>query len=422
MKDAKRDTKNIFYLRKNRFNPLGRIKPIRTVLQIFRTTTFSPNICTLARLQSQSISSSRPFSGTYVFSCNRHRKNREFTIADSQWAYTTASGITRVPSPGYITHFSLAFRQIAPQQFTNSTRQSKETPLLFTWTAIQCNNRHRHNCSDDLWASRGSCSWIYSQATTWQTLICPDNFQRRPYWTIAWSGTTERRRSRYNRSMAFSRKHPGQIAFNNRNQQNTGSAGWSILRQRHNKEARRQREPLCHCCQDDATIEKSNAFRQISRICRRLGSSRICLFPVQLEPASPFRCNPQASQIRVGRYSTETLHNRPLYLSQSFGRGQSRSYTRIGVSFLLRQGISRTLTAGIQKRSEHGQNSNTELLGEFRLYGNDSLGIRFGSCVSVSLFAERIPALEYFYASQGTLVVASRMRKTWEQQYSSVTS
>lgn len=302
MKDAKRNTQDTFYLREDRLNPLGRIKLIRSILQISWAKTLPANICTMAGLQSQSISSRGSFSGTYIFSCHRHWENRELAITHPQWAYTAATGTTRISASGYFTNVSLAFRQISSEKFANSTQQSKEAPLSFTWAAIQRDNRYRYNGSYDLRAPRGCCRWIYSQEAARQTFLCSHYFQRRPYWTIAWSRTAERQCTCNNRGMAFPRKHYRKTTINNCDQQNTDSARWRILRQRYNQKARRNKDSLCHCCQNDSAIEKSNAFRQISRIRRRMGSGRICLLSVQLGSSSSFRGNSQATQVRTGRY------------------------------------------------------------------------------------------------------------------------
>lgn len=409
--NAKRYKKDIFYLRENRFNPMGRVKPICTVLQISCIKALSSAFSALAGLSSQDISSGRYISCTHLCHSSRNWQSGEYSITDSQRSYSATSWTTGIPTPGHTANISMEIRQEIPQQFTDSTRQVAKELLSKSRVNVHCNDRHRYDRSYDLWTSGWCCRWIYSQAATRQTFICSHYFQRRPYWPIAWSGTAERQCARDNRSMAFLGKYPGKTASNYCYWQNTSPAGRGILRQRYNQETRRKEDSLCHCRQNDQTTQKSDAICQLLRIRQRMGSGRIFIFTVPLESTSSLYSHSQTQRAGTGRYPAETFHHGALHISQSVGYWKSWTYTGISLSLLLRQGLSGTLDKRVQKHSQYGKDSKPVLLGKCCIHRNDFLGIRSGACVSAPLPAKRISAMEYFHTSQRTLVAASGMHK-----------
>ena len=110
VKSAKRTSFHPIYIRRERFDPIWRSVPFSSVLQIHWTETLSTDICPLACLLLQNLSSSRYFSGAPLCYCCRYRKNRKYTILDPQWSDSTNSGAARISPSGHFENFPLAIQ------------------------------------------------------------------------------------------------------------------------------------------------------------------------------------------------------------------------------------------------------------------------------------------------------------------------
>lgn len=186
VEDAKRTQKVQVYIRSKRIDSLGRTEPFCTVLQILWSQTLSANLCPLASLSLQNLSSSRYFFSSYLRDCCRYRTNREYSISHSQWTHPSYSWTSGIPSPRHIKNISVAFPAKELAKPSICTRPIQSRTFATTWITLF---RHRR-CGYDpqcllvqtsnggLRTARTSEQGLQPQIP-WKTFLCASAFQRR---------------------------------------------------------------------------------------------------------------------------------------------------------------------------------------------------------------------------------------------------
>lgn len=415
MTNAKRPAKNRFYIREKRFNPLGRTDSICAVLQIAKSKTPPATLCALARIPSQTILSRRPFAYPYIRHYRRDRQNRKYPVSYSQWLYSASFRPAGIPSQGYFKNFlmEIQFRE-SPEPSTRP-RQIQRSAVSTAGNNLLSHYRRGYDSADCLWASRISSNGLQPQIPR-ETLLRPAHFQRRPDWPFSINATKTRQSSPCQGGSGIFRAGYRKTAQYYSFIQNPHAPRRFFLRQRNNTIFRREKHKIRYSCQNLRSAEITDALCPLPRIYQRLGSSGFYLSGLKLQERTPF-CRHQAAQITgTGRSATKPFYFQELRLSQGFNY-QLRNYSGSSLALLLQQRLPGTFTSRIQKFFLYGSNSHQKFLGKRRLYGDDSLGIRFNNSFSIPMFTQRASALEYFNASQRALVAAGRMGQARQQQY-----
>lgn len=418
VKYAKRTQKIQIYIRSHRPNPLGRACSFQPVLQIHWSQTFSADLCPLACLLSQDLSSGRCFPGSYLCYCHRHRKNSKYPITDSQRAHSADPGATRVPTSGHVEDFSLEIQLPKPPKPTTSPRQVPERTLFSSGTALFCHHRRGYDSPDCLWPSRVSQYGLQSQIP-WEAFLRSAYFQRRQNRPFAFAPIKSWQYPSCKRGMGIFRTYHRKTSFHYGLIQNSHSSGCLFLQQGYHTAFRREKYWLRHCFQNAQISKVADTFRPLPRICQRLGGSRICLSGLKFQKRTSFYCHQTTNLPRTRGGPKKSFYLPKLCLSQGLSH-QLRYQSRSSMAILLQQRLSRTPASGIQKFPFHGSNSNQKFLGKRCLHGNDPLGIRFGFGFPTSMSAKGNSTLEYFNASQRTLVVTSAVGQACQPQYSMV--
>lgn len=414
---AQRSPKVSFSLRENRVDSLGRIESFYPVLQIFRSTLLSSTSRSMAALFPSEILSGRSSPGSYLCHRSWHRPNREYPIPSLQRIDSPPSRSARIPSPRYPKNIPMAIQQNTSDISANSSRQIQKRAGPTVKFAVQRRYRCRYNQPDYVWPSRRRGCRLSAQKASWQILLCADYFQRGQNGLKFGHGTALRQRQSLHRGMAVFGANPQQTPFDHSGQSHTTQTGRRFLRQGYYTTPGREKLGICHCCQNDNTSQRTDGLCSLSRIRPRMGSRRVYIYSFSLEQRTSFRGYPQTTGHRTRGHSETSFYFQALHLSQSIGRRQPCTHSRICLSFLLRQGIPRTPLAGIQRFIQHGSDSYPKLLGQCRLHGNDPMGLRSGLGFSIPVFAQRSSTLEYIHITPRVVVVASRMGQKRNQQY-----
>src|SRR5262245_34146548 len=101
VEDAQRPPKIRIYIRAEGLDPLRRLEPFSTVLQILASALFSPAQCALARVRPPCLSSRRFVPGAHRDDRLGVGSHRKCPIADPQRIHSTDPGFVRFPAPGH---------------------------------------------------------------------------------------------------------------------------------------------------------------------------------------------------------------------------------------------------------------------------------------------------------------------------------
>jgi len=265
MENAKRTEKIPFYIRENRFNSMGRIKPICTVLQIFRPALLPAALCPLAILSPSQLSSLRSFSIPHLCHCSRYRKNREYPITHSQWPHSSNFRFARIPTQGYLKNIPLEVQLARSSKSSICPRQIQSRIVSSFGTILFRNHRCGYDSFDCFRTSRVFPYGLQPQIP-WEALLCPAHFQRRPPWAFPGDGAKSRQCLSNHWGMEFLRTYHRETTKHNRIFQNSHSAGCVILQQRHYPLIRRETYRIRHCCQNAQTAKITNSLCPLPRI------------------------------------------------------------------------------------------------------------------------------------------------------------
>lgn len=415
LQSEKRPRKIQIYIRSNRFNSLGRSCPFQTVLQIYWPQTLSANLCSLACLPSQKLSSCRPFSCSHIRYCSRYWKNSKYSVTHFQWAYPSHSRTSRISTSGHLENFPLEIHPPKSSKSTANPRQIPNQTIQASRITLLCYHRCGYDSVDCLRTSRVCPNGLQSQIP-WETFLCSTYLQRRQNRFFSIIGVKTWQCPSFKRGMDILRTHHRKTAQHNGFFQNPYPSGCILLQWKDSTTFRREKYRICHCCQNVKTPEVANRFFPIPRICQRLGSNRIYFPSSKFQKGTSLYCHQTPQIVRTRRSPKKSFHFQKLCLSQSISY-QFRSYSRRCLAILLQQRFSRTFAPGVEEFFFHGSNSNSQLPCKCNLHGNNSLGIRFGFSFSISMSARKDTTLEHFNTSPRTLVVTSRVGQTWRSQY-----
>src|SRR3989338_5812850 len=271
---AKRPKKIQIYICCHRLNPLGWAKSFFTVLQISKPQILSPAPNSLAPLPPQELSSCRPFLVSYLCNSSRHWKNSKYSIAYSQLTYPANPWTSRVPSPGYLENFSLEIQFANSSKPSTFSRQIPKPAIRSPWTGLFRHHRCGYDSFDCLRTSRVFPDGLQPQIS-WETFLRSPYFQRRPTWAFTGDGAKSWQCLSHHWGMELLRAYHRETAKHYILFQNPDPAGCVILQQRHYPLIRRETYRICHCCQNAQTAKVTNSLRQLPRIYKRLGSSRV---------------------------------------------------------------------------------------------------------------------------------------------------
>jgi len=419
VKYAQRTPEISVFLRKNGPHTLWRAHSFPFFLQEFCNSSLPPSFCSMAPLLSSGVPSSRPFLGSRLLHCGWHRSHREHSMPHTQRLDTSAAGPERFPASGHPAGVSSSLWGERTSESAGGARQIADGTLSSMRASIQCHHRCRHYQLDHSRIAGRYRPRLHRQTAPHAIFLRSNHFQRRSNRFYARHGTETGQCPCQYRNCRLPAAYPSKAPSDDCRHTHPCAARRCFLRQSHHRTLARSTFGLCGGSQHVPTFEKKDGDSPISRVPQRLGGRRVHLHSFQLEEEASLCGSAQTRDFGIPGDSKAFVYLQALHLPPRVG-DQPGADPSGSVALLLRSRLSRTAAAGIQRFLCDGKDSYAQLLGQRCLYGNDSVGIRLGVGLSVSLFASRGSTLEYFHPAQRALVGPSGMGETTQSQFADI--
>src|SRR6266404_5826736 len=415
VRHAQRSAKVLFRLRKKRLDSLWGPQPVSGLLSRICNSSLPSAFGSVARVRPPGLPSRRSVSGPCVLHRGGLGPRREQPVPDPQRTHSAAAGSRRLPPPRHAEDFLAPFRTPALGQPASRPRQTSGGTLPAPGRALQRDGGCRYDDAAHLRNSGRSGTRLCSQSASHPILLRSDSLQRGTHRTQPGHATEGWECPCLGGKRGVPAAHPGQAAFVDRRFPHSAPTRWSFLRPQDHRAPGKSRARLHRGGADVPAFEAKDGGRPLSRVRSRLGGRRVYLHPVPLERGTSFCGGAPTRGVGDRRDPTAFVHLQEIYLPPSPGH-QHRPDASRGLAFLLRPRLPGTFDSGVQRFLRHGQDSDAQLLGQRRLYGSDSLGLRLGVGFSVPLSASRIATLEYLHPPPRAVVASGGMGAARQSQ------